>query len=154
MLTPPIFTDDDATVQRVRRELARLEALAYRRRVRAWIARGARGLAGAGGSFALLVKLKVAGSIGGKIIIAALIGLGLALPVVALAVLVILFLLLALVECDPGGSCDWPCDCRERNARRDRLKGMIDERVSWLARRDGPAPRVTPERARARKHRR
>lgn len=150
----PLILDDDPAVRRVRRELASFEALAHRRRVRAWVARGVRGMAGAGGSFALMVKMKVAGSIGGKLILAALVGLGLALPVLALGLLAVFFLVLALIECERVHGCDWPCDCCERNARRDRLKAMIDERARWLARREGPAPRVRPERARTRKHRR
>ena len=154
MLHPIILDDDDPTVTRVRRELLRLEALAHRRRMRAWIARGVRGLAGAGGSFALLVKLKLVGSLGGKVIVAALIGLGLALPAVALGLLALIVVVLALVECDPVGGCDWPCDCCERNARRDRLKAMIEARTRWLARRNGPAPRVTPDAERKAKARR
>ena len=145
MLQPIILDDDDPIVRRVRRELVSFEALAHRRRMRAWIARGVRGLAGAGGSFALLVKLKVAGSIGGKLILAGLVGLGLALPLVTLGVLAVLILVLSVVTCEPIGGCDCPCDCRERNARRDRLKAMIDARARWLAGRDGPAPRITPD---------
>lgn len=146
--------DDDTAVRRIRRELARLEALARRRRMRTWIARVTRGLAGAGGSFAVMVKLKVAGSLGGKLVVAALVGLGVALPMVVLGVLALAVLVLAIVQCDPGGGSDCPGDCGRRNARRERLTGLIDERVSWLASRDGPAPCRAPDRDRARARRR
>lgn len=134
------------------RELARLEALAEKRRFRTWLRRGLRGGLGAGATLLALVKLKIAASLSIKLGLAALVGLGLVFPPVFLALLAVAGLVIALVTCE--GDCDCPGDCEWRETRRSRLDGLIAERRDWLATRRGPAPSMRREASRPRTERR
>ncbi|GJD89775.1 hypothetical protein BHAOGJBA_3305 [Methylobacterium hispanicum] len=139
------LTDPDPEVRRVARALHRLEALAARRRLRVRVMRGLRGILGGGATLGLLIKAKVAGSLGLKVALAALVGLGLAWPALVLLVLGLVGVLLAILSLfDGGGStpldCDCPCDCKRKEERALRLKRMIARRRDWLQARLGPAP--------------
>ena len=134
-------------VQRVTRELGRLDALAARQRLRVRLMRGLRGSLGAGATLAALVKFKLAGSLGLKIGLALLVGAGLAWPFIALGVLALLALLLSVLSLFDGGgpgshdfACDWPCDCNRREKRAARLKQLIEVRQAWLASASGELP--------------
>lgn len=132
-------------VARVARQLARLEALAARRRLRVRLLRAARGLVGAVATLATLIKLKLTGSVVLKLGIALLVGLGLAWPFAALAVMVLLGFVLALASLFEGGSLDCPdapsCDgCERREKRAARLRHLIARRRTWLAAPSGPVP--------------
>jgi len=134
-----------ADVARVARELARLEALAARRRLRVRLLRAARGFLGAAATLATLIKLKLVGSLVLKLGIALLVGLGLAWPFAALAVVVLLGFILALASLFEGGSLDCPdaasCDgCEHREKRAARLRHLIARRRTWLAAPSGPPP--------------
>ncbi|WP_312886097.1 hypothetical protein [Methylorubrum rhodinum] len=130
------------------RELARLDGLIARARLRRRVFRTLRGGLGAGTTLVVLLKAKVAASLGLKLVIAALVGLGVAWPV---AVLVFLFVAGAVVtilgalmgEGGVSGSdfdCSWDCGCKR--ARMKRLKHLIALRRAWLAAPTGPAPSI------------
>jgi hypothetical protein len=131
---------DGARIRRARRDLARLEALRERQRLRRRVGRGLRGLAGAGGTLLALAKMKVAASLGAKLLLAVLVGLGLAWPAWAFAVFLAVGFVVALAALPTGegdvtdlhGHCDWPFDCRRKRAAR--LARLIADRRAWLAR--------------------
>lgn len=133
----------------VRRDVARLERLLDRRRVRANLMRALRGSLGGGASFAALVKLKLAGSLVLKGGVALLVGLCFAWPVVAGLLLVAVLLVLAVVGALEGEAPTCPDTCWNTRERRDRLRALIDERNGWLDTRSGAAPRYRPPDRRA-----
>ncbi|WP_407529186.1 hypothetical protein [Methylobacterium oryzisoli] len=140
--------EDRTAMRRVSRELGRLEALAARRRMRVRILRGLRGGAGAAGTFALLLKLKLAGSLALKLGLALAAGLVFAWPVLGIVVLVVLGTVVwiaSLFDGDGGrpsldGPWDLSCDCDRREKRAARLAMLIERRRSWLAAPSGPPP--------------
>ncbi|MCE4222680.1 hypothetical protein HCU64_02860 [Methylobacterium sp. C25] len=133
MLPSRTHDSRDPSVIRVERELARLEALAARRRIRIAILRALRGGLGAGGTLATLLKLKVAGSITLKLGLALVVGIGFAWPLYALAAIAIGFVLLSVLSCEsPDCHCDCPGDCQRKEKRRARLDEMIETRRTWL----------------------
>lgn len=136
------------------RDLTRLRRLEMRYRFRALVSRGFRGFIGFVLGLAATIKLKIAATLGGKILIAVLIGLGFAWPAAAITVILIGLVILsiaALCEGGPAGctaadccmcdGCDF-CDgnCKAKNMRRERLLKMIAEREEWLAKGEGPPP--------------
>jgi hypothetical protein len=132
---------------RVRRELAHLQALAARNRIRAASARLTRGALGFLGGFAARAAVPAA-PLAAKLFLAALLGLALAWPFAALVVLSIGLFLLSLFSnsstqngdlTDCCACCDW------RNKRRERLETLISEREAWLESRSG-APPIVPRR--------
>lgn len=134
------------SVRRVTRELRRLEALAARRRLRVRLLRGLRGTLGTGATLVALVKFKLAASLGLKVALAVLVGIGLAWPFLVLAVLTLIGLVLALVSVFEGGhagSLDCPdgSGCERREKRDERLKHLIATRREWL---DAQAVPPTP----------
>ena len=143
--------------QRMERELRRLEELAARKRFRRRSLRALRGSAGAAATFAALLKVKVIGTLAGKVAIAVLVGLGLAWPALIIGVVGLVGIVLAFVSLfsGEGGShhfdCDCPSDCAGKEKRAERLKGLIAQRRAWLATPSGPAPSVRWD-ARGRHH--
>ncbi|MER2263912.1 hypothetical protein [Methylobacterium oxalidis] len=150
MQSAPVLAPDEhtRTIRRVRRELGRLEALAARNRLRRRAYRALRGAAGAGATLGVLLKLKITGSLGIKLALAALVGLGFAWPMLAAAILVLAGLVISILSLLDGqggnlhldGTCDWPCGCERRRARAARLKTLIVRRRNWLAQGIDPAP--------------
>lgn len=141
---------------RVKRELARLEDLAAKRRFRVRLLRGGRGFVGAAASLAAMLRFKLAGSLGLKVALAAVVGLGFAWPAAALLVLLVLGLVLAFVSLLSGEagahdfSVDCPCDCKKKERRAARLEELIEQRTTWLAATGGRPPSVLKKpRARA-----
>lgn len=130
----------DPAVIRVERELARLEALAARKRIRIAVLRTLRGFVGAGGALATMLKLKLAGSLVLKIALAVVVGLGFAWPLYAAAALVLGFAVLSILSCEPA-DCDWPCDCKRKESRRARLERLIEQRRTWLSANAARSPR-------------
>jgi len=120
------------------RDLARLERLEERHRVRAEITRAMRGAVGFILGLFMAWKLKIGASLGAKLLVALLVAAGFAWPMIALAFLaiavVILFIFALFHGGDAGGHCDCPtCDgCTYRNRRRERLLEMIAHRRKWL----------------------
>jgi hypothetical protein len=137
MLSSKTGDHRDPAVIRVERELARLEALAARKRFRIAILRALRGFVGAGGTLATMLKLKVAGSLVLKIGVAVVVGLGFAWPLYALAAVILGFALLSILSCEPA-NCDCPCDCKRKESRRARLDRLIEQRKAWLLARAAP----------------
>ena len=94
------------------------------------------------GGFAALAGVHGA-TLGGKLVLAALLGLALAWPIAALVVLGIAVFLLSIFS-DSGTHQADPTDCCTccdwRNKRRERLEAMIAEREAWLERGQGPRP--------------
>ncbi|WP_026597194.1 hypothetical protein [Methylobacterium sp. 77] len=133
--------ETDPETRRVRRDLARLQVLLERRRVRAVAMRGVRGALGGGASFAALVKLKLAGSLVLKGGLALLVGLCFAWPVVVGLFLALVLLVLAVVGAMEGEAPSCPDSCWSASTRRDRLRELIAERLGWLESRTGAAPR-------------
>lgn len=142
---------------RIQRELSRLEALAGRKRLRRRSLRALRGTAGAAATFGALLKVKLVGTLAGKVAVAVLVGLGLAWPALVIGVVGFIGIVLAFVSLFSGESgphhfdCDWPCDCAGREKRAERLKTLIAQRRAWLAAPSGPAPSVRWD-ARGRHH--
>lgn len=130
------------------RELARLDGLIARARLRRRVFRALRGGIGAGATLLVLLKAKVAASLGLKLVVAALVGFGLAWPVAVLAFVfvagVVVTILGALMG--EGGvsggdfDCSWDCGCKRE--RMKRLKHLIALRRAWLAAPSGPAPSI------------
>jgi hypothetical protein len=124
------------------RDVARLRSLEQRHRLRAMMRRAARGGVGFLAGLGAAIKTKVAATIGGKLIVAALIALGLAWPMAVLWILgFFLFGLVvaAIFGADVDGSIGWlyfdcvDCaDCARKNKRRQRLLVLIAEREQWL----------------------
>ncbi len=141
-------TEQVGTVRRVERDLARLDRLIARARLRRRIFRTLRGGLGAGATLLVLLKVKVAASLGLKLVIAALVGLGLAWPVAVLVFVFVAGLVVTIVGAltGEGGmsaadfSPSWDCDCER--ARMRRLKHLIALRRAWLAAPAGPAPSI------------
>ncbi|SFL30827.1 hypothetical protein [Methylorubrum salsuginis] len=139
------------TMRRVERELARLDGLIARARLRRRLFRGLRGGLGAGATLLVLLKAKVAASLGLKLILAALVGLGLAWPIAVLAFVVIAGFVVTILgalmgEGGVSGSdfdCSWDCGCKRE--RMKRLKHLIALRRAWLAAPTGPAPSIRRE---------
>jgi len=131
------------------RDLLRLYRLERRHRLRDLAARGWRGLAGFSFAFLALFKMKIAATLGGKLLLAALIGIGFAWPLAAVLALGVLFVTLSICTLSGGGAdCtgDCCCDfdsCKEKNARRRRLIEMIRAREKWLDRSEGSPPSRT-----------
>ncbi|WP_287749732.1 hypothetical protein [Methylobacterium sp.] len=145
--TAPSLSDErTSTAHRVARELRRLEALAAKRRRRVRLLRGVRGGAGAAGTLALLLKLKLAGSLAVKLAVALSVGLVFAWPALGLGLLLVLAAVLwiaSLADGSGGGShglWDLSCDCARREKRALRLATLIERRRSWLDDPSGPAP--------------
>lgn len=140
--------EQGSTGRRVERELARLEGLIARARLKRRLFRGLRGGLGAGATLLVLLKAKVAASLGLKLVIAAIVGFGLAWPVAVLAFVfvagVVVTILGALMGegglsgSDVDGS--WDCGCKRERMRR--LKHLIALRRAWLAAPSGPAPSI------------
>lgn len=129
-----------ADALRVARHPRRLEALEARHRLRRRVVRAVRGGLGGGGAFLVLVKAKLVGSLAGKLVVAALVGIGFAWPLATFVAVTIAVVIAALFD---GGSLDLAgCDCTGPNARRARLRALIAERRTWLAAPDGPAPLI------------
>ena len=87
----------------------------------------------------------------GKLLIAALIGIGFAWPIVILWVAGVGLVVLAVAAICEGGevctaadcfACDCPncADCNRKNKRRQRVEDMIREREKWLQTGSGPPP--------------
>ncbi len=129
---------DDA-MRRVERELARLDGLIARARLKRRVFRTLRGGLGAAATLLMLLKTKIAASLGLKLVIAGVVGLGLAWPMAVLVVVVVAgfvaTLLAALMgEGGPSGSDldgSWDCGCKRE--RMKRLKHLIALRRAWLA---------------------
>lgn len=140
--------DRGRAVRRVERELARLDGLIARARFRRRLWRAVRGGVGAGATLLILLKAKVAASLGLKLAIAAAVGFGLAWPVAVLGLVFLIGAVLAIVSLVTGedgvsgSDFDWPCDCQGGRERLKRLKGLIAQRRAWLAAPSGPAPSV------------
>jgi hypothetical protein len=124
------------------RDLTRLRSLEQRHRLRARMARAARGGVGFLAGLGAAIKTKVAATIGGKLVVAAVIALGLAWPMAVLWLLGF-FLFAAVVIAIFGGDVDdsigWIyCDCADcadcarKNKRRQRLLELIAAREQWL----------------------
>ncbi|KQT56185.1 hypothetical protein ASG52_24225 [Methylobacterium sp. Leaf456] len=136
------------TVRRVERELARLDGLIARARLRRRLFRGLRGGLGAGATLLVLLKAKVAASLGLKLVIAGVVGLGLAWPVAVLVFVFVAGLVVTILGALTGegglsGSdfdCSWDCGCKRE--RMKRLKHLIALRRAWLAAPNGPAPSI------------
>lgn len=132
-MRPSVIRDQrDPALVRVERELARLEALAAKRRYRIAVLRALRGSVGAGGTFAAILKLKLAGSLAAKVALAVVVGLGFAWPTIALAIVVVGVVILSIASCEPV-ACDCPCECDRKEKRRKRLDEMIAERKARLS---------------------
>ena len=141
-------TEQVGTVRRVERDLARLDGLIARARLRRRVFRALRGGLGAGATLLVLLKAKVAASLGLKLVIAGVVGLGLAWPVAVLVFVFVAGLVVTIVGAltGEGGmsaadfSPSWDCDCER--ARMRRLKHLIALRRAWLAAPAGPAPSI------------
>ncbi|GJE77542.1 hypothetical protein BGCPKDLD_4147 [Methylorubrum suomiense] len=138
----------DRTVRRTERELARLERLASRARLKRRVFRTIRGGFGAGATLLVLLKTKLAVSLGFKLFLAAMIGLALAWPVAVLGAIFVLGLLVMILGflTGEGGvsaddiDCCGNCGCKRE--RMKRLKHLIARRRAWLAAPTGPAPSI------------
>ncbi len=136
------------TVRRVERELARLDGLIARARLKRRVFRTLRGGLGAGATLLVLLKAKVAASLGLKLAIAGVVGLGLAWPVAVLVFVFVAGLVVTILGAltGEGGmsaadfSPSWDCGCER--ARMKRLKHLIALRRAWLAAPAGPAPSI------------
>lgn len=136
----------DATVRRVERELARLDGLIARARLRRRLFRTLRGGLGAGATLLVMLKAKVAASLGLKLVAAGVVGLGLAWPAAVLVFVVVAGFVVTIFgalmgEGGVSGSdfdCSWDCGCKRE--RMKRLKALIALRRAWLAAPSGPAP--------------
>lgn len=125
-------------VARVTRDLARLEKLAARRKTRIAIRRALRGTFGSLAALGALVKLKIAGSLVLKLVLALVVGLGFAWPLYALAIILIGGVILSILSCEaPVADC--PVGCDRKESRRKRLDAMIAQRKDWLRDQVGPA---------------
>jgi hypothetical protein len=124
------------------RDLTRLRSLEERHRFRARMTRATRGGVGFVAGLGAAIKTKVAATIGGKLVVAALIALGLAWPMAVLW-LVGFFVFAAVVAAIFGGEVDYDigwlyfdcadcADCARKNKRRQRLLELIAEREQWL----------------------
>jgi hypothetical protein len=132
------------------RDLARLQRLEERHRLRAVVTRGARGGVGFAAGLGMAVKMKIAATLGGKLLIAALIGIGFAWPIVIMWVVgigLVAFVIAAIFEgefCNAADLMVCDCadcaDCNRKNKRRQRVMDMIAEREKWLAHGFGPPP--------------
>lgn len=136
-------------IERVARQLRRLEAIAERHRLRRRVIRLVRGGAGGGATLLVLMKAKIAASLSAKLVLAALVGLGFAWPLAALAVFVLITIVASLFG-DETIHCDG-CDCLRANPRRARLRELIAQRRAWLAEPTGAAPRIRDGRGPARR---
>jgi len=142
------------TLRRVERELARLDALIARARLRRRLFRGLRGGLGAGATLLVLLKAKLAASLGLKLVIAGVVGIGLAWPVAVLVFAFVAGLVVTILGAltgegwmsASGFSPAWDCGCER--ARMRRLKRLIEERRAWLGAPSGPAPSVRRDPAR------
>ena len=126
------------------RDLTRLRSLEERHRLRARATRAARGGVGFLAGLGAAIKTKIAATIGGKLVVAALIALGLAWPMAVLWL--VGFVLFALVVVAIFGSdvdssigrlyfdCADCANCARKNKRRQRLLDLIAEREQWLER--------------------
>lgn len=138
----------DPAVRRVQRELARLDGLIARARLKRRLFRTLRGGLGAGATLLVLLKAKIAASLGLKLVLAAVVGLGLAWPVAVLAFVVVAGFVVTILGALTGeggmsGSdfdCSWDCGCKRE--RMKRLKQLIALRRAWLAAPSGPAPSI------------
>lgn len=128
------------------RDLARLKRLKQRHLFRVVTARATRGAAGFGAGLFAAMKVKIAATISGKLLFAALIAMGFIWPAAILWIVVLVFLGIAAVllsdhfDLDPGWLCPDRCLCGSNNARRRRLIDMIEEREEWLRHPKGPIP--------------
>jgi hypothetical protein len=96
------------------------------------------------------IKMKIATTLGDKLLIAALIGLGFAWPVVIfwpIGIGIVVVAIAAICEgefCNPADLllCDCPncANCDRKNKRRQRIMDMIAEREKQLAQGGGPPP--------------
>ena len=124
------------------RDLTRLRSLEQRHRLRVRVTRAARGGVGFLAGLGAAIKTKVAATIAGKLVIAAVLALGLAWPMAVLWLLGF-FLFAAVVVAifggDVDGSIGWiyfdcaDCaNCARKNKRRQRLLELIAAREQWL----------------------
>ena len=128
------------------RDLARLERLDENYRFRVRVSRGLRAVAGFTIALAILLKTKIVATLTGKLVIAALVALGFAVPTVALLAIIFVIVvggILALISGEGAGLPDIPdcTDCTWRNRRRDLLLAEIKKRRTWLDKPAGAAPR-------------
>jgi len=125
----------------------RLRGLEQRHRLRARVTRAARGGVGFLAGLGAAIKTKVAATIGGKLVVAALIALGLAWPMAVLWLLGF-FVFVAMVVAIFGGDADYSvgwlyfdcadcAGCARKNNRRQRLIELIAEREQWLEQHPG-----------------
>jgi hypothetical protein len=140
--------EQDRAVRRAERELARLERLASRARLKRRVFRTMRGGFGAGTTLLVLLKTKLAVSLGLKLFLAAIIGLALAWPVAVLGAIFVLGLIVMIlgVLTGEGGMSVGDLDCCEncswKRERMKRLKHLIALRRAWLAAPTGSAPSI------------
>jgi hypothetical protein len=124
------------------RDVARLRRLQEQYRLRARMTRATRGGVGFLAGLGAAIKTKIAATIGGKLVVAALIALGLAWPMAVLW-LVGFFVFAAVVVAIFGGDADYSigrlyfdcadcANCAHKNKRRQRLLDLITEREQWL----------------------
>ena len=124
------------------RELRRLRSLEQRHRLRARMTRTVRGGVGFLAGLGAGIKTKIAATIGGKLVVAAVIALGVAWPMAVLWLLGF-FLFVAVAVAIFGGDVDdsvgwiyFDCadcaDCARKNKRRQRLLELIAAREQWL----------------------
>jgi hypothetical protein len=124
------------------RDLARLCRLEQRHRLLVRMRRTARGGVGFLAGLGAAIKTKIAATIGGKLVVAALIALGLAWPMAVLWLLGFILFGLVLVmifgsDVDSSiGRLYFDCadcaSCARKNKRRQRLLALIAEREQWL----------------------
>ena len=158
-MQPGTVQDRTRPRSRPERELARLEALDARRRWRVLRRGGLRGGLGAGASLWTLIKLKLLGSLGGKLAIAAVIGLGVAWPMLLVVLLASVALGLAIAILTCGEIAEFPFlgpdDVRAcKGTRVRRLEDLIARRRAWLAAPSGLAPSVRRDAQERASHRR
>ncbi|MFG5121329.1 hypothetical protein [Methylorubrum sp. POS3] len=132
-------------MRRAEHELARLERLASRARLKRRVFRTMRGGFGAGATLLVLLKTKLAVSLGFKLFLAAMIGLALAWPVAVLGAIFVLGLLVMILGflTGEGGVSAGDIDCCGNcGCKRQRMKRLIARRRAWLAAPTGPAPSI------------
>jgi hypothetical protein len=120
----------------------RLRRVEQQHRLRARVSRATRGSVGFLAGLAAAIKTKIAATIGGKLVVAALIALGLAWPMAVLWLVgffVFAVVVAAIFGADVDSSIGWlyfdcaDCaECARKNNRRQRLLELIDEREQWL----------------------
>lgn len=124
------------------RDLARLQRLRWQSILRALQARAARGGAGFMTGLFAAMKVKIAATLSGKLIFAALIAMGFVWPslIVWSVIIGVLATIAAIFGFELGPDDLRSCCFTGTNERRARLMAMIRERKRWLRKPQGPMP--------------